>query len=159
VPINPGNSGRPLLNLRGEAAGIDALKIGSAGVNGLDFAILSNEVLDLLKKNFDYLPPYLTGPTPKTVVARDSDAVPAASTSTVAAGAQMPTAAQTSAGTRMSTSATSNDQPAQRPSEKVSRNNMRAGRRRHLSGRRIRRQHAVKGSDKPGRSHGPCRPS
>ena len=80
---------------------------------------MSNEVLDLLKKNFDYLPPYLTAPTPTTVVARDSDAVPAASTSTVATGAQMPTAAQTSAGARMSTSATSNYQPAERPSEKV----------------------------------------
>jgi serine protease Do len=43
--LNPGNSGGPLFNLRGEVVGINNIKIVSAGVEGLSFSI----VVDALK--------------------------------------------------------------------------------------------------------------
>lgn len=48
--INPGNSGGALLNMRGEVIGINSLKIASNGVEGLGFAIPSNDVLPLVEK-------------------------------------------------------------------------------------------------------------
>jgi len=105
--INPGNSGGPLLNLRGEVVEINTLKIVTPGVTGLDFAIMSNEVLDLLKKQFDYLPPYLTSPAPSTLLAQTADQGPGAPVTAT------PTAA------RMSASAQASEAGPQRPSEKV----------------------------------------
>ncbi|WP_172370482.1 S1C family serine protease [Sporosarcina jiandibaonis] len=46
--INPGNSGGALLNAAGELIGINSLKIAQGGVEGLGFAIPSNEVLPLV---------------------------------------------------------------------------------------------------------------
>jgi S1-C subfamily serine protease len=73
--VNHGNSGGPLLNTRGEVVGVNSMKIVFPGVEGLSFAIMSNEVLDMLKKHFGYVPPYLSAPTtpaPPTVLAADS---------------------------------------------------------------------------------------
>src|SRR5699024_3682481 len=46
--INPENSGRALINMDGELVGINSLKIAENGVEGLGFAIPSNEVQDLI---------------------------------------------------------------------------------------------------------------
>lgn len=48
--INPGNSGGGLLNAAGEVIGINSLKISQGGVEGLGFAIPSNEVIPLIKE-------------------------------------------------------------------------------------------------------------
>lgn len=48
--INPGNSGGALLNAAGEVIGINSLKISESGVEGLGFAIPSNEVIPLIEE-------------------------------------------------------------------------------------------------------------
>lgn len=48
--INPGNSGGALLNTAGQVIGINSLKISQGGVEGLGFAIPSNEVVPLIEK-------------------------------------------------------------------------------------------------------------
>ncbi len=48
--INPGNSGGALLNAAGEVIGINSLKIAQNGVEGLGFAIPSNEVVPLIEE-------------------------------------------------------------------------------------------------------------
>lgn len=48
--INPGNSGGALLNTEGQVIGINSLKIAQNGVEGLGFAIPSNEVVPLLEE-------------------------------------------------------------------------------------------------------------
>lgn len=48
--INPGNSGGALLNASGELIGINSLKIAQNGVEGLGFAIPSNDVKPLVEK-------------------------------------------------------------------------------------------------------------
>ena len=48
--INPGNSGGALLNSKGELVGINSLKIAENGVEGLGFAIPSNDVNELINE-------------------------------------------------------------------------------------------------------------
>ena len=48
--INPGNSGGALLNAAGEVIGINSLKIFEEGIEGLGFAIPSNEVVPLIEE-------------------------------------------------------------------------------------------------------------
>ena len=60
--INPGNSGGALINSRGEGIGINSLKISEAGVEGLGFAIPSNDVIPIvtqLMENGEVKRPYL----------------------------------------------------------------------------------------------------
>lgn len=60
--INPGNSGGPLINMQGEVIGINSLKISESGVEGLGFAIPSNEVMpiaDNLMKNGKVQRPFI----------------------------------------------------------------------------------------------------
>lgn len=47
--INAGNSGGPLVNIRGEIIGINTAKISLAGVEGMGFAIPSNTVREIAK--------------------------------------------------------------------------------------------------------------
>ena len=48
--INPGNSGGALLNSAGQVVGINSLKISERGIEGLGFAIPSNEVVPLIEE-------------------------------------------------------------------------------------------------------------
>ncbi|MDN4606574.1 S1C family serine protease [Sporosarcina highlanderae] len=48
--INPGNSGGALINAEGKVIGINSLKIAESGVEGLGFAIPSNDVVPLLEE-------------------------------------------------------------------------------------------------------------
>lgn len=60
--INPGNSGGALLTTDGKVIGINSLKIADNGVEGLGFAIPSNEVVPLLEditKNGKIERPYI----------------------------------------------------------------------------------------------------
>lgn len=46
--INPGNSGGPLINMYGQIIGINTMKFGAAGLEGMGFAIPSNVVKDIV---------------------------------------------------------------------------------------------------------------
>lgn len=46
--INPGNSGGPLVNLAGEVVGITSLKLSSAGIEGMGYAINVSEALPVI---------------------------------------------------------------------------------------------------------------
>jgi serine protease Do len=48
--INPGNSGGPLLNIAGQVIGINSSKIAAQGVEGMGFAIPSNEVRNIAEQ-------------------------------------------------------------------------------------------------------------
>ncbi|WP_413381100.1 S1C family serine protease [Alkalihalobacillus sp. 1P02AB] len=48
--INPGNSGGALINTRGEVIGINSLKIAQNGIEGLGFAIPSNDLIPLVEE-------------------------------------------------------------------------------------------------------------
>lgn len=48
--INPGNSGGALINRDGKVIGINSLKISSNGIEGLGFAIPSNDVLPIVEE-------------------------------------------------------------------------------------------------------------
>ncbi|WP_268624348.1 S1C family serine protease [Paenibacillus alvei] len=60
--INEGNSGGALVNLQGQVIGINTMKIATTGVEGLGFAIPTNEVMtvvDEIMKNGKVIRPYL----------------------------------------------------------------------------------------------------
>jgi S1-C subfamily serine protease len=48
--INPGNSGGPLLNLAGEVVGITSLKLSTAGVEGMGYAININDAMPVIQR-------------------------------------------------------------------------------------------------------------
>jgi serine protease Do len=50
APINPGNSGGPLVNLAGEVIGIASLKLSTAGVEGMGYAINMVDALPIIQK-------------------------------------------------------------------------------------------------------------
>ncbi|WP_202081540.1 S1C family serine protease [Caldalkalibacillus salinus] len=47
--INPGNSGGALINIQGQVIGINSLKIAQSGVEGLGFALPSNDVIPIIE--------------------------------------------------------------------------------------------------------------
>ncbi|GAA0489038.1 hypothetical protein GCM10008986_13510 [Salinibacillus aidingensis] len=60
--INPGNSGGALINSSGKLIGINSLKISDSGVEGLGFAIPSNEVVTIIDEIMEHgqvVRPYL----------------------------------------------------------------------------------------------------
>jgi S1-C subfamily serine protease len=61
--INPGNSGGPLLNKYGYVVGVNTLKVVADGYSGLNFAISSNDVLEMLDRRFKFQAPRGTPPT------------------------------------------------------------------------------------------------
>lgn len=80
VNINHGNSGGPLLNLRGEVVGVNTLAFREGGATGLNFAIFDSEVLDMLQQHFSYVPSYLTSnPTVTQTAVADSAKIETAS--------------------------------------------------------------------------------
>jgi serine protease Do len=52
--INPGNSGGALINTKGELVGINSMKIAEDGVEGLGFAIPSNNVMDIVDELMEH---------------------------------------------------------------------------------------------------------
>ena len=48
--INPGNSGGALINSAGQVTGINSMKISKSSVEGMGFAIPSNEVVSIIKQ-------------------------------------------------------------------------------------------------------------
>jgi serine protease Do len=48
--INPGNSGGPLVNMSGEVIGITSLKLSTAGVEGMGYAININDAMPVIQK-------------------------------------------------------------------------------------------------------------
>ena len=48
--INPGNSGGPLVNMAGEVIGITSVKVAEVGVEGMGYAISSNEAIPVIEQ-------------------------------------------------------------------------------------------------------------
>jgi len=48
--INPGNSGGPLVNMAGEVVGITSVKISAAGIEGMGYAISSDEAMPIIQQ-------------------------------------------------------------------------------------------------------------
>ncbi|WP_413526980.1 S1C family serine protease [Marinilactibacillus psychrotolerans] len=48
--INPGNSGGPLVNIAGQVIGINSMKISTSTVEGMGFAIPSNDAVDIINQ-------------------------------------------------------------------------------------------------------------
>lgn len=65
--LNHGNSGGPLLNIRGEVIGVNTLGFADFNKEGLSFSVFCSEILQMLKEQFDYVPQY---PTPSAVTQR-----------------------------------------------------------------------------------------
>jgi len=49
APINSGNSGGPICNIRGEVVGITSSKLAGTGIEGMGFAIPINSVMDVIE--------------------------------------------------------------------------------------------------------------
>ncbi len=63
--VNPGNSGGPLINSRGEVIGINTLKIVKKGFSGIAFALSSSDLLQVLHRFY----PDLSAPDRESVSA------------------------------------------------------------------------------------------
>lgn len=61
--VNPGNSGGPLLNSRGEVIGVNTLKVVKEGVHGIAFALSSSDLLEVLHRFY----PDLSATSPQNV--------------------------------------------------------------------------------------------
>ncbi len=48
TPFNPGNSGGPLVNMRGEVVGLNTLKLIKKNTTGIAFALSASDLLDVL---------------------------------------------------------------------------------------------------------------
>ncbi len=48
--INPGNSGGPLVNMAGEVIGITSAKLSAVGIEGMGYAISTNEAMSIIQQ-------------------------------------------------------------------------------------------------------------
>jgi S1-C subfamily serine protease len=55
-PDNPGNSGGPLLNARGQVVGLNTLKITKKNVTGMGFALSATDLLAVLHRFYPDAP-------------------------------------------------------------------------------------------------------
>jgi len=76
--INPGNSGGPLLNARGQAIGINTLKLEKKNVSGIGFALSASDLLAVLLKYY----PNPLSPTGKELLSSPEASVPGKSSPT-----------------------------------------------------------------------------
>jgi S1-C subfamily serine protease len=60
--INPGNSGGPLLNTHGDVIGMNTVKVVKEGVQGIGFALSSQDILNVVQRFFPQQQP---GPSDK----------------------------------------------------------------------------------------------
>jgi S1-C subfamily serine protease len=66
APVNPGNSGGPLLNMRGEVVGINTLKLIKKNATGIAFALSASDLLDVLHRFYPVVVPApVAAPTPR----------------------------------------------------------------------------------------------
>jgi len=54
APVNPGNSGGPLVNMAGEVIGITSIKIVASAIEGIGYAISSNEAKPIIENLIRY---------------------------------------------------------------------------------------------------------
>ena len=52
TPVNPGNSGGPLINNKGEIIGVVTSKIGAIGIENIAFAIPTQQAFDSMGIKF-----------------------------------------------------------------------------------------------------------